>query len=139
MKPAELNEVLRVLQIDDSHVQKMCEKLQDASIELSVLTAQDTPEKDARLKEIRARKDAIEKIMSDWYKTVVTNQEGLLRIERETLDSLEVRFREALARQQEDKSKTAKYIEAKTHYLQTKRIFETAQVKYSEMMFERMR
>jgi len=41
--------------------------------------------------------------------------------------------------QVDDRVKTSKYVEAKTRYLPAKRIFEAAQLKYSEMMFERMR
>jgi hypothetical protein len=42
-------------------------------------------------------------------------------------------------KQVEDKKKTSAYIEAKTRYLQAKRIFEAGQIKYSTMLLERAR
>jgi len=69
----------------------------------------------------------------------VTNQEGLLQSEKATLDSLEVRLKDEVGKQSGDKAKARNYVEAKTRYLQAKRIFDAAQVRYSEMMFERMR
>jgi hypothetical protein len=40
MKPAEMREVLRTLQIDDQSITKMSEKLQDVNVEIVILAAQ---------------------------------------------------------------------------------------------------
>jgi hypothetical protein len=139
MKPAEMREVLRTLQIDDQSITKMSEKLQDVNVEMVILATQGVGEDNPKLKELRVRRDAIEELLAKSLASVVSNQEALLKIEMRTLRSLEERFKEALAKQLEDKKKTSAYIDAKTRYLQAKRIFEAGQIKYSTMLLERAR
>jgi capsular polysaccharide biosynthesis protein len=53
------------------------------------------------------------------------------------LEHLQAKFEEALGKQIEDKKKTTAYIDAKTKYLQSKKIFEAAQIKYSTELLEK--
>jgi hypothetical protein len=88
---------------------------------------------------LQARRQAIEEMLAGALDSVLKNQLALLELERRQLAMLEDRFKQVVSRQLADKKKTMDYIEAKTRYLQAKKIFEAAQIKYSTMLIERAR
>jgi len=137
MKPEELREVLRTLQIDDQNVIKMVENLQIATAKEAELYASGLGERHPQLNSWHAQKEVFRKILADALTSVIQNQAALLQIEHRTLEHLQAKFEEALGKQIEDKKKTTAYIDAKTKYLQSKKIFEAAQIKYSTELLEK--
>jgi succinoglycan biosynthesis transport protein ExoP len=137
MKPEELREVLRTLQIEDQNVVRMVENLQIATAKEAELYASGLGIKHPQLNAWKAQKEVFRTILSDALTSVRQNQAALLEIERRALRVFEAKFEEAVANQLKDKQKTGAYIEAKTNYLQAKKIFEAAQIKYSTEMLEK--
>src|SRR4029079_11763165 len=89
MKPEELREVLRTLQIDDQNVVKMVENLQIATAKEAELYASGLGENHPQLNAWRAVKKVCLDVLSDALTSVMQNQATLLEIERRTLASMQ--------------------------------------------------
>jgi hypothetical protein len=136
MKPEELIAALRVLEIEDQSVTKMVGALQDAVAREAELLAAMQPGH-PKVKAVRAQKEVYLKTLSDAWVSVRQNQATRLEIERRTRKSLEERFQKAISTQIEDKERAGEYIEAKSNYLQARRIHEASQLKYNSELLER--
>lgn len=137
MQPDQLREVLRTLNIDDQTTLKMVATLTELTGEESRLYASGLGENHPRLNAVRSQAETYREILAKALTNVVQNQASVLEIEKGTLEQLKLRFEEAQKLQIEDKKKTGSYIEAKTHYLQTKKVFEAAQIKFFTEQLER--
>jgi uncharacterized protein involved in exopolysaccharide biosynthesis len=82
MKPEELREVLRTLQIDDQNVIKMVENLQIATAKEAELYASGLGERHPQLNSWHAQKEVFRKILADALTSVIQNQAALLQIEQ---------------------------------------------------------
>jgi capsular exopolysaccharide synthesis family protein len=137
MKPEELREVLRTLQIEDQNVIKMVFNLQDATAKEAELYGAGLGENHPRLKSVRSQKEVYLTTLSDALRSVTKNEASRLQIQENVLKELEEKFKGAQEFQIQDKQKMAAYLEAKTKYLQAKKIFEVAQIKLSTEILER--
>jgi len=137
MKPEELREVLHTLNMEDQVVNRMIQSLQDATSKEAELSSSGLGENHPRLKAVRSQKEVYLKTLADQLESVRKSQASKLQIEEDILKELEVRLAAAMKAQIEDKSKTRSYIEAKTRYIQAKKIADAAQVKYETETIER--
>jgi capsular exopolysaccharide synthesis family protein len=131
MKPEELREVLRTLNIPDEQAQKMITSLQDATAEEKKLYASGLGLKHPRLMAVRSQKEYFLEQLNNALISVHQNQASSLAIEEEILKNLETAFEKARESQIQDKQKTIAYSSAKARYLNEKKIFEAGQLKYS--------
>ena len=137
MKPEELREVLRTLNIEDQTVVRMVQSLQDSTAEEAKLFGAGLGENHPHLKSVRSQKEVFLNTLSEQLTSVRRNQASLLEIEERVLQELEGKFKEAQSSQIEDKEKSKAYIEAKTKYLQAKKISEAAQIKLNTEQIDR--
>jgi capsular exopolysaccharide synthesis family protein len=137
MQPEELKEVLRTLNIEDPTVVRMVASLQDAISDDAKLRANGLGSNHPRIRALVSQRDVFSKQLADSLKTVRQSQKHKLEIEERTLKSLQEKFDTAKASQIEDKQKMVEYANAKSTYLQAKKIFEAAQMKLSAELLER--
>ncbi|MEQ1860803.1 MAG: polysaccharide biosynthesis tyrosine autokinase [Chthoniobacteraceae bacterium] len=137
MKPEELREVLRTLNIEDQTVNRMVQSLQDATAKEAELAAGGLGENHPQLKAVRSQKEVYLKTLADQLESVRRNQATQLEIEQGVLGDLEIRFTEAQKLNIEDKKMMSAYVEAKTRYIQAKKIHDAAQIKLSTEQIDR--
>jgi polysaccharide biosynthesis transport protein len=131
MKPDELREVLRTLNIDDQQTIKMITSLQDATAEEAKLYASGLGNRHPRLLAVRSQKEVFLESLSNSLDNVRQNQAAILEVEKRTLETLREDFKRAQEVQIQDKQKTIAYTAAKARYLNQKKIFEAGQLKLS--------
>ncbi len=137
LKPEELKEVLRTLNIDDQNVIKMVAAMQEGFSEESRLQANGLGEKHPRLLAIRAQREYYSSVLESSLKSVTENQASKLEIEERNLAALQAKFDDAMQNQIKDKAKTGDYTEAKSRYLLAKKLLESAQQRISTELFNR--
>jgi beta-lactamase regulating signal transducer with metallopeptidase domain len=137
MKPEELVAALRVLRIEDQTIQKVTGALQDVVAKETELLANGMQQGHPKVKAVRAQKEAFLKTLSSASESVRQNQASLLEIERRRLKELESRWQAAREKQIADKESASTYIEAKARYLQARRIYEAAELRYNNELLER--
>lgn len=137
MKPEELRHVLQTLNMDDQIVSRMVQSLQDATAEEARLSSSGLGENHPRLKSVRSQKEVFLNTLSEQLETVRRNQASRLQIEEAILKELETKFETAKKAQIEDKEKTRAYYDAKTRYIQAKKIAEAAQIKLNTEQIDR--
>jgi succinoglycan biosynthesis transport protein ExoP len=137
MQPEELKEVLRTLNIEDQTVVKMVASLQDAIADEAKLRANGLGRNHPRIRALASQREVYAGQLADSLRTVRQSQGHKLEIELRTLQSLQQKFDTAKASQIQDKQKMGEYANAKSHYLQAKKIFEAAQMKLSAELLER--
>jgi len=137
MKPEELREVLRTLNIEDQTVVRMVQSLQDSTAEEAKLFGAGLAENHPHLKSVRSQKEVFLNTLAEQLMSVRRNQASLLEIEERVLQELEGKFKDAQSFQIEDKEKSKAYIESKTKYLQAKKISEAAQIKLNTEQIDR--
>lgn len=137
LKPEELKEVLRTLNIEDQTVIKMVASLQEAASEEAKLLNSGLGENHPRIASLRAQREVYSAQLAEQLATVRQSQATKLQVEETNLAELERRLKEAQGAHIQDRQKLSAYTEAKSKYLQAKKIFEQAQVKYSTELLER--
>lgn len=137
MKPEELRDVLHTLNIEDAIVNRMVQNLQDATAKEAELSSSGLGENHPRLKAVRSQKEVYLKTLADQLESQRKIQASRLQIEEDILKTLEAKFESALKAQIEDKKKTSAYVEAKTRYIQAKKIAEAAQIKLNTEQIDR--
>ncbi len=130
LKPEELKEALRTLNVVDPTVEKMVANLQDLNTEEMRLFNTGLGDSHPRLKTLRAQREGFATQLAEQLNSVRANHATKVAYAERVKAELEVAFEDAKKRQIENKQKDADYVEAKTRYLQAKRIFEITQTKY---------
>jgi capsular exopolysaccharide synthesis family protein len=131
MKPEELREVLRTLEIDDQSTLKMVSSLQDATAEEAKLYASGLGNRHPKLLAVRSQKEFFLDTLSTSLTSVRQNQGALLEVQKKTLEKLQEDFKKAKGVNIQDKEKAMAYTAAKARYLNQKKIFEAGQLKLS--------
>lgn len=131
MKPEELREVLRTLNIDDQNIIKMVSSLQDATSEEAKLYASGLGNKHPSLLAVRSQKEIFLETLANSLTAVRQSQASLLEVEKRTMERLQKDLKDAQSVQIEDKQKAIAYAAAKAKYLNQKKIFEAGQLKLS--------
>ncbi len=135
LKPEELREVLRTLNIDDQNVVKMVAAMQEGFSEESRLQANGLGEKHPRIEAIRKQREYYSRVLSESLTSVTQNQAAKLEIEERNLTTLQAKFDDAMKNQIADKQKTGPYFDAKSQYLSSKKLLEAAQLRISTELF----
>jgi capsular exopolysaccharide synthesis family protein len=137
LKPEDLKEALRTLGNPDQTVEKMVTQLQDNEADQVRLFSAGLGDNHPRLVGLRAQKETFSKQLAEQLNTVRSNLATKLQYAEGVQGQLDARMETAKKQQIADKQKTAEYVEAKTRYLQAKRIFEAAQIQYSTKILEK--
>ncbi len=128
LKPEELMEALRTLKIDDPVVLQSVPELQRLNIEESKLLSSGLGERHPEVLSLRARQATIQDILSRQLESIRRGQATRLTIEQDNLTSLEAQLADSRVKQIEQKSKMGEYIDAKSKYIQARKLMETAQL-----------
>lgn len=131
MKPDQLRDVLRTLNMDDQNAQKMITSLQDATAEEAKLYAWGLGNRHPRLMAVRSQKEFFLQTLDSVLTSTIQSQAASLEIEKRVVQKLQEDFEKAQQYQIEDKQKTTNYAVAKARYLNEKKIYEAGQLKYS--------
>ena len=137
LKPEELKEALRTLGVNDQTVERVMVELQIAETNYIQLYNAGLGENHPRLLGLKALKEKYSTDLARSLETVRSNLGIRLQFQEDVLEKLEKKMEEAKGLQIADKQKNNDYIEAKTRFLQAKRIYEAAQTKYATELLER--
>jgi polysaccharide biosynthesis transport protein len=137
LKPEDLKEALRTLGVQDLNVEKLMGQLQDAATDYIRLFNAGLGENHPRLTGLKALQETYSKQLADQLNTVRANLGIRIQFQEGVLVELEKKMDEAKGLQIADKQKANEYIEAKTKFLQAKRIYEAAQTKYATELLQR--
>lgn len=137
LKPEDLKEALRTLGVQDVNVEKLMIQLQDAATDYIRLFNAGLGENHPRLTGLKALQETYGKQLADQLNTVRSNLGIRIQFQDGVLAELEKKREEARGAQIADKQKANDYIDAKTRFLQAKRIYEAAQTKYATELLQR--
>ena len=137
LKPEDLKQALRVLEIRDVKVDGMVEELQAAEVESAKLLDADFKENHLRVAALGELKETLLKQLADQLNTIRSSRVAKVRDMEGVVADLRGRLELAKRDQIASKQKSNNYEEAKMRYLQNKRIFEAAPTRYSTSLFEK--
>ena len=129
IKPEELREAMRTLNIDDQTVLKTMTNMQEFQSKDAELLANGLGELHPRIKGIRSQILVFQDALATQLNSVRASQATKLEIAVRNLDAVRSRYDEARKAQIEDKERTNAYVEAKSRYLQAKKILEASEIK----------
>ncbi len=136
LKPEELQQMLRTLDIQDETVVKMVSSLQDALRVMTELSSEGRGERHPSILALRAQAKVFQEQLAEHLKLVQQSHAEKLAFEKQKLSDLEKRFasaQQSQLREKEIESKTkdqrGEYVRAKNHYLQEKAIYQAAKAK----------
>ncbi len=128
LKPEELMDVLRTLNIDDATVSKNLPLRQDAMAEEARLQSSGVGENHPRLKAVRAQRAVYDDILSRQLDSIRRSQATKLKIERDRLEGLEQQLGASKKEDSDAKTKMLEYIGAKNKYIQSRKVMENAEL-----------
>jgi len=131
LQPEQLKDALRILNSEDPTVLKMVASLQEANSEEARLTNAGLGQNHPKILGLRAQREVFSKQLSDQLSSIRVNHATKLEIAQRTLSELESKFTTSQTAHIDDKKKMGSYSDAKSRYLQAKKIYEAAQIKYS--------
>lgn len=128
LKPEELMDALRTLNIDDPTVTKNLPLRQDAMAEEARLLNSGVGENHPRVKALRAQRTVYEDILSRQLDSIRRSQATKLKIEQDRLDQLEAQLDRSKKEQISQKTKMVEYVDAKNKYIQARKVMENAEL-----------
>ena len=137
LKPEELKEALRTIEVQDSGVEKLMLQLQDAATEYIRLFNAGLGENHPRLTGLKELQEMYSSQLAAQLNTVRSNLGIKIQLQDGIIEDLSAKMEEAKTAQIADKAKANDYIDAKTRFLQAKRIYEAAQTKYATELLQR--
>lgn len=135
-KPEELINLLKQIGITDETIMTQLPQLQQLVVEEANLLASGLAEKHPKILGLRARKAAINQLLAQALEALRGTWARKLQFEKEKLVVLEAGLVEAQDRENTSRGASQDYIEAKTLYLQAKRIWENAETALSKARME---
>ena len=138
LKPEELMEALRMLNISDQTVEKTLPLLQDAKAEEAKFLSAGLGENHPRVKSLRAQREVYAKILSDQLESIRRSQKTKLGIEEATLKTYEEQMEASRKMQIDEKTRTNRYVEKKSAYLMTKQLLLSIEQRSSAARFDNM-
>ncbi len=130
LKPEELMEALRTLNIDNQTVQKNLPLLQDSAAEEARLLRSGLGENHPRIKALRGMNETYHKNLSDELGSIRRAQATKLKIAETLLARLTENATASTEEAIKTKSKNSDYVGAKTEYIEDKKILESAEMQY---------
>jgi capsular exopolysaccharide synthesis family protein len=137
MKPEEFQGILHTFNIEDPTFLQSLSELQKSQTDEATLLSSGLGVNHPRIKSLRAKEQALSSIINGALGSIKTAQATKLKVEEETLSSLEKRLEEANAAAIKSKNLSGPYIDAKTKYLEAKRILEAAEMHLSTARMEK--
>ena len=128
LKPEELMDVLRTLNIDDPTVSRVLPMRQDAMADEARLLNSGVGENHPKIKALRAQKAVHEDILSRQLDSIRRSQATKLKIERDRLEVLEAQLGLSKKEDIDQKTKMLEYIDAKNKYIQSRKVMENAEL-----------
>ncbi len=128
---------ITTLEVQDPAITQILPQFQEATSEEARLLQSGLGNNHPNVKSLRAKKEVMWRQLGDQIKSLRTSLAANLRIAEDSLNKLEERLKEAQAAQQETKSRSAGYVEAKTAYIQAKNVLEAAEMRLSTETMER--
>jgi capsular exopolysaccharide synthesis family protein len=138
LKPEELMEALRTLNISDQTIEKTLPLLQDAKAEEAKFLSAGLGENHPRVKSLRAQREVYAKILGDQLESIKRSLNTKLGIEETTLKSYEDKIESRRKGQIEEKTRTSRYVEKKSAYLMTKQLLQSIRLRYDAARFDNM-
>ncbi|MEO6785756.1 MAG: polysaccharide biosynthesis tyrosine autokinase [Chthoniobacteraceae bacterium] len=138
LKPEELMEALRMLNISDPTVEKTLPLLQDAKAEEAKYLSAGLGENHPRVKSLRAQREVYAKILSDQLESIRRSQKTKLGIEEATLKTYEEQMEARRKVQIDEKTRTNRYVEKKSAYLMTKQLLLGVEQQYAKARIDNM-
>jgi len=132
LKPEELMEALRMLNINDQTVEKTLPLLQDAKAEEAKFLSAGLGENHPRVKSLRAQREVYAKILSDQLESIRRSQRTKLGIEETTLKTYEDKVEARRKVQIDEKTRLIRYNEKKSAYLMTKQLLLLMEQSYTK-------
>jgi len=136
LKPEELMEALRTLNIEDQTVMKNLPLLQDAAAETARLLGSGLGVNHPKIKALQAMSDTYRHNLDDALAGIRRAQATKLKVAEDTLATFEDSLHKSTESAIETKRKNSDYMDAKTEYLQKKRILDAAEM---QLATERMK
>jgi succinoglycan biosynthesis transport protein ExoP len=133
----ELLEVLRTLNIEDRTVSENLPLLQQAEAEEAKLIGQGLGERHPKILSLRGMAQVYQKNLDAALEAIRRAQATNLKVFEDTLAALEAKADEVRQIQIKSKTESTSYTEAKTKYLQAKKILEAAEMQYSTERMKR--
>lgn len=121
---------IATLEIEDSTILQILPLYQEASSEVARLLNEGLGENHPMVKSQEAKADVYWKQLTDQVTSLRTALSVNLAIEEESLENLEEKLAETREDQQQSKTDSAQYFEAKTNYLQAKNVLEAAETRF---------
>lgn len=131
-KAENLKEVLRFLKIEDRGVEKAFDALAQLRTEEAKLDNQGVAKSNPLRRDLESQKGVFEKVLADAFAAIQRNMSASAENELRRLGEFNKRYEEVAAKQIQDKQAAGEYAVAKARYLNEKKIFEAAQLRYSQ-------
>ena len=128
LRPDELMQALRTLNIEDPTVLKTLPLYQDGVAEEARLLNSGLGVNHPRLKALHALKDAYQKILDAQLTSIKNAQANKLRYEKDKLSVIEKRANDSRDAEIKEKTTIQEYIEAKNKYIQARKILENVEM-----------
>jgi len=128
---------ITTLEIQDPAITQILPQYQEATSEEARLLQSGLGNNHPSVKSLRAKKEVMWKQLGEQIKSLRTSLAANLSIAENSLAQLEERLKEAQAAQQDTKTRSAGYVEAKNAYIQAKNVLEAAEMRLSTETMER--
>jgi capsular exopolysaccharide synthesis family protein len=128
LKPEELMQALRTIGIEDMIVQKNLPLLQDAGAELERILNSGLGENHPRVRALVAQRAYYSDLLSQQLDSIRRSQATKLRVTEDALAKLTEDLEKAEKGAIDEKTDIAEYVDAKSDYIQAKRILENAEL-----------
>lgn len=136
LKPEELMEALRMLNIDDQTVVQKLPLLHDARTKEAELLSKGLGENHPAIKALRSMAETYRDILSGALDGIRRAYANRLQVAEETLKNLESTVAEQKKKAIADRTESSPYIKAKTSYIHNKKILEAAELRYSTIRMD---
>ena len=138
LKPEELMEAMRILNISDQTVEKTLPLLQDAKAEEAKYLSAGLGENHPRMKSLRAQREVYSTQLDDQLESIRRSLKTKLAIEETTLKTYEEQMDSRRKVQIDEKTRMNRYVEKKSAYLMTKQLLLTIRQRYDAARFDNM-
>jgi polysaccharide biosynthesis transport protein len=125
LKPEQLMEALRTLEIDDPTISGKLPLMLEAGVEEAKMLASGVGENHPRVKAIRSQKDVYAKILADQLDGLRRSLATKLQIHEDTLKTFNTKQADAKKEHGAEKEMLKPYVEKKSAYLMAKQLMQT--------------
>ncbi len=128
---------LKTFEMDDSTISQIFPQYETAVSDEAHMLASGLGVNHPTVQALRAKKEVFAQQLKDGITNLRKSLDSNLEISQKSLEAMETKLLEARAGQQEAKTKSMGYQQAKNEYLKAKRILESAETRYSTETMQR--